>query len=73
LQVGPFILYTSNYFSIKVNLSNNSYNLGAIAMPFVLGCNEITQTMLACLLTTFGEIFLEYSWNILEKSSKKYF
>jgi hypothetical protein len=36
-----------------------------------MGANGIIQITLACFLTTFvttfGEIFLEYSWNILGK------
>jgi glucose-6-phosphate-specific signal transduction histidine kinase len=43
----------------------------------VKGANEITQATPTYFLTVFviafGEIFLEYSWNILEKSLKKCF
>jgi hypothetical protein len=40
------------------------------------GENRITRTTPTCFFTTFviacGEIFLEYFWNILEKSLKKF-
>jgi hypothetical protein len=39
-----------------------------------MGANGITQATPTCFLITFvivfGEIFLKYFWNILEKSSK---
>jgi hypothetical protein len=42
-----------------------------------MGANKITRTTPACFLTTFvttfEEIFLKYSWNILEKMFKKSF
>jgi len=33
-----------------------------------MGANEITRATPACYFIALGEIFLEYSWNILKKS-----
>jgi len=33
----------------------------------LMGANGITQGTTTCFMIAFGEIFLEYSWNIFEK------